>query len=525
MLEHLSHYLSLNDQLSLRLTCRRLRAFFSDRAIKKLAVFVKDHPYYYRLFDSDEEIGYRNSLRVPELALTRRFGSSEFRNWFADIRKLVVVYDGIDEGSKLNHLSISVMNLNFFKALEHLELKIGRLTTEPDSDSFFTVNSHVLDLPQLRTCCIYTRHPSEFAIQCWNLSTLSIGGQAIARIKPIDQASFHFHACVHNLAYQNRPDFTPLSEYATDGIRRLFFNGAVAHLKSLVEQCTSLISLTVNSYQLTGQFMAFASDHESLREVRIVERSFDLTQLAGILNYKLEYGVPFELFFYNVNVESEQFREMCNRFRSVRSLSSINKTNYRTFAGHPAYFDTMLPLMKELHLTDFDLSQEFVRKLKSIETLKIASEADLDEATFFAMLETFKQLKSLSLNSMGGLSQRCASSIPDYFLNLRQLEIKNCRFDDFSFIVHLSNLSSLTLDGEVGTRDLTIILNERPATLESVQIEFAEPRRDFHIYFEPNKFVVLVSGRLGDKHQKLSFYKTPNLVRFIFSSPTEAMSY
>lgn len=267
MLDYLSHYLNLNEQLSLRLTCKRLRWFFADLPVKKLAVFIKDHPFYYRLFNSDEEIGYRNSLSVLD---TRRFGSPEFRDWFAGIQKLIVVYDDIDEGSKLNHLSINVKDLNYFKAVEQLELKIGRLITRPECD-LFTVNSDVLDLPKLHTCCIYTRHPSEFAIQCVHLSTLSIGGQAIPRIKPIEPATFHIYACLRNLSARHQANCTPISEFASDNITSLFFNGSVEHLKTLVKQCTSLISLTVNSYQLAGQFMAFAPSHESLREVRIVE--------------------------------------------------------------------------------------------------------------------------------------------------------------------------------------------------------------------------------------------------------------
>ena len=501
MLCHLLHYLSLNEQLNLSLTCKRLRWFFSDLPAKKLAVFIKDHPFFYRLADSDEEIGYRNSLRLMD---TRGFRSFAFRSRFARIRKLVVVYDDWDRGNKLYHLSIDVEDLNCFGDVEQLELKIGRLTMRSDRTA--------LSLNKLRTCLIYTRHPSEFAIQSIHLSTLSIGGQALPRIKPFDFVSFQLFACLNNYSSNKQKNFKPISEFATDGITSLSFNGSIEHLKKLFQELTSLVSLTLNSYQLAGQFMAFAPTHASFKEVRITERLFERGELISLLAYKRIYGVPFDIYFYDLNLESEHFLEMCNAIKDVRALSVIDKTNYRVFANHRAYFDAMLPFVKVLDLANFELNQEFIRKLRSVDTLKIAG--GLADVTFRTMLETFKQLKSLSLNSGGCISQQSARSIANRFLNLRHLEVKNCKFSDFTFIVELSNLCSLILDSEVGTRGLTFILNNRPAALSSISI--VHQNEQFQISFaNPTKFVV------QKNFNQLSFYKSPNLVRFIFSNQTE----
>ena len=232
---YLNQFLNLNDQLNLGSTCKKLRNFYFEKRLKKLALFVDKYPFYYELINSNEQIGFSNSLKVANVH--QLFKSLFFKNWFRDIKKLIIIFDNDSNCDKMSY-KIDVNDLNYYgELIEHLEIKILKL------------NCGILKLSKLNTCYIDTKRESRFTMIAPMLNFLKINNQA----EPILQES-------HSL------------------MNLIFLNGSYDYLIKLFQQCTNLSSLTLGSYVLLKRFIIFkitqtdtVALHVNLNEIKLNE--------------------------------------------------------------------------------------------------------------------------------------------------------------------------------------------------------------------------------------------------------------
>lgn len=133
--------LSYEDRLSLRRTCKKLKALVDWQVNRNLFVFLDCYPCHETLFHTGERVYYEDSCHVPEFD---RFISSSYKANFKLLKKLTIFFKGLRQLEKFVDkfdlplktlyediffeevwcLEIDLETLNFFEYVEHLEIKV-----------------------------------------------------------------------------------------------------------------------------------------------------------------------------------------------------------------------------------------------------------------------------------------------------------------------------------------------------------------------------------------------------------------
>ena len=84
-------FLSYEDLINLKLTCKGLKNIVNRKKNKNLFVFFA-HPCPQRLFYTNESIGYTNSLRIQDSNLQIVNELYKFKKTFEYLQKLIVYF-------------------------------------------------------------------------------------------------------------------------------------------------------------------------------------------------------------------------------------------------------------------------------------------------------------------------------------------------------------------------------------------------------------------------------------------------
>ena len=137
-------FLSYEDRFSLRRVCKRLKSLVDGQVHRNLFLLIDCYPHHRYLFDSNELVYYSDSCRIFDLD---RFISSAYKEKFRLIKKLTIYFksyclyrkfsyypENWEENLKILKeetffqevwaLKINLQNLNYFKEVEHLEIKV-----------------------------------------------------------------------------------------------------------------------------------------------------------------------------------------------------------------------------------------------------------------------------------------------------------------------------------------------------------------------------------------------------------------
>ena len=146
----ISEYLSYEDLLSLRRTCRTLKQFVDQKQFESLFLFVGCYPRYHKLFHNEGSISYPNSFHLSDLS---QFQSIRSCDRFGLLRKLCVFdYDRESpEGFVLSWLD-NFERLEYFEASDFSKIT-GKLTSKSLRVASFDTSDKSpfeLDCPQLK---------------------------------------------------------------------------------------------------------------------------------------------------------------------------------------------------------------------------------------------------------------------------------------------------------------------------------------------------------------------------------------
>lgn len=122
-IEQILSLLSHEDRLSLRRTCKKLKALIDTQVCHNLFVFLDCWPHHVRLFQTDELAFYADSCRITNFD---RFMASAGKEHFKRIRKLAIYFRDLKAiFNALDRLEIDLNQLNYFQEVEHLEIRVS----------------------------------------------------------------------------------------------------------------------------------------------------------------------------------------------------------------------------------------------------------------------------------------------------------------------------------------------------------------------------------------------------------------
>lgn len=156
-------YLSYEDILVLRSTCKRLKEFIDGKKFRKLNLFLKRPDHRQTLFFTNDPIGYSHSFYSNHLTI---FDSPRFQEKFVNVQLMSICssIDGYKPYSDMTKFDLG--SLNCFSALRHCEInKMPELKGK-------------LSLPELRIAVFYnlTQGLSSFDLDCPKLSAMKFRG-------------------------------------------------------------------------------------------------------------------------------------------------------------------------------------------------------------------------------------------------------------------------------------------------------------------------------------------------------------
>ena len=241
-------FLSYEDLINLKLTCKGLKNIVDRKKNKNLFVFFA-HPCPQRLFYTNEPIGYTNSLRIHRNSQILN-ELSKFKETFKYLQKLIVYFTyGTRLNDEYNHLSME--KLNYFEDLEHLELH------------GFNYLDGILSLENLKIFHLEAR--CKMALDCERLKAINIENGAL-------------------------PKFTKKTKSSLTHIsfgRDIYNNDCLdSYRSSLIEDCENLSVLTMTEFEDLKPFLVKISEHKlkvlSLKEIRL-EKTAELPDFEVLI--------------------------------------------------------------------------------------------------------------------------------------------------------------------------------------------------------------------------------------------------
>ena len=443
-------YLSYEDILVLRSTCKGLKQLVDQKKFTKLNLFVKKFSYNCRMFYTNEPINYPHSYHSDDLAI---FDSFRFREQFTDLQRLTIcsrrIWSEFDDATEFN-----LNCLNCFRSLRHLEI-----------DEFACLKGE-LNLPYLRIASFRVEInyqsdglDSSFELNCTRLQALKI-----KRCRPVLRSETNQLTYLYYDHFRGRPDYLTslepnlrrLSTICFEVIRRSMQfltdlqtgNLSVPSLIQIrLEKCTDLDRLDELASSLQDLKRDSRTKHiQFIFNGRLIHSPGELRQITSLIR-AYDSGA------------SEADRLKLNRLK-VRPLLFLNGNPELTFLLSAVFYFGLNEAI--------ELNEKMMEKLKCIETLELRDRCKPSEYTFELLARTCKMLRHLSLNYQI-LPKRLLEMLSIHLVNLEQIRIWACQYETIKPLAEFRNLEYVDLDFDPPKGELAYLYtNSR--TIERVHI-------------------------------------------------------
>ena len=434
----IDRFLSYEDLINLKLTCKGLKNIVDRKKIKNLFVFL-GYPYPRRLFYTNELIGYANSLRIrdpnPQI-LNELF---KFKETFKYLQKLIVYFR---RGSSLNDefTQLSLESLNYLEHLEHLELH----------DSEFLDGN--LSLKNLKIFSLEFCHGT-LVLDCEQLKAINIEDGA----EP-------------NLTKKTASSLTHLS-FGRD----FYHNGECVYnfyRLALIETCENLSVLTMIEFGNLNPFLIKISENvlkiPSLKEIRL-EKTTKLPDFEVLIqNLKKPFSPlkKIKIFLNGKLLSLDELIKLDDLVKKMKTKFSNNHFNLNAIEMINEYplYDCLLDNVTFIEIMDNSkLIKQSIRKLKNIRNLTFRNKFKIDDELWNSMLVAWKdKLVDIDFYSSANITQNQFDQIPDYFTNQICLAFgKESKLESYDFLTRFKNLTRIRLfDQEMKKDDLIRLLKE-----------------------------------------------------------------
>ena len=430
----IDRFLSYEDLINLKLTCKGLKKIVDGKKFQNLFVFLA-YPCPRRMFYTNEPIGYANSLRIQDPNSQILNELSKFKETFKYLQKLIVYFN---HGTNLNEecTHISLEKLNYLEHLEHLEL-YG-----------FNYLDGMLSLENLKIFSLEAR--CEIALDCEQLKAIYIEWDATPKLTKKTKSS------LTHLSFGM--DFYHSKEYLN------------SYRSSLIEDCKNLSVLRTREFDDLKSFLLKISEHKlkvpSLKEIRLekTRKLPDFEVLIQSLKKPLSPLKKIRIFLNEKLMSLDELIKLDNFAKKIKTkfwddlyfdLSAIELIN-----EDPLY-DCLLGSVTFLEIKDNSkLIKQLIVKLKNVDWLIFSNKLKIDDESWNMMLETWKdKLEYIEFYSY--ITQNQLDQMPDYFTNPICLTFgKECKLENYDFLTRFKNLTRIRSHQELKKDDLIRLLKE-----------------------------------------------------------------
>ena len=419
-------HLSYEDLLVLRCVCKGLKQFVDGKEFTKLNLFIHIFPYNRKLFYTNQPIGHPHSLHSYNASI---LSSENFKEQFCNVQRMIIcgleksiVKDWIDpEPIKLN-----LASLNCFKRLNHLEIievaKIeGRLSLEelqiasflPDARSDLSIE---LNCPRLRA----------LKVDWCMLSLTSETNELEHLYGSFDKADqlTRLYPNIQKLSTICFISFENLTKFISDLLMDQLRLPSLARIG--LEECDDFDEWDVLASSLEDLKRNLRTRHiEFTLNGRPISSPEELRQMLSLVRAH-DFGDELVGKYLN-------FSELMDN-----SLLFLNANPILHWL-FPAVFDIVLHKRTEM-------SEEMIRKLENIVQLEFRWKCKPTEYQFELFARHCISLRWLRVYHLT-ITERLLEMLSEHMVNLKSLEIFECRCKTVPFGKPLSKFRNLTLVG------------------------------------------------------------------------------
>ena len=429
----IDRFLSYEDRMNLKLTCKRIKNIVDEKKFKNLFIFFLAHPYPQNLYYTNETIGYVNSLRIhnPNSKVLNEL--SKFKETFNYLQKLIV-YSMTGDCLNEDYTKFSLENLNHLEHLRHLELH-----------GFNFLNGD-LSLKNLKIISLDSNCTSE--LDCEHLKAINIEREA-------------------------RPKFTrrTASSLTHLSFGKYIFNGdgLKAYQSSLIENCENLSVLSMtefeNLYPILEEISGDKLKVPSLKEIRL-ERTRVLPDFeVFIQNLKPPFSPlnKIKIFLNGKLMLIDELIKLDNFAKKVENTFSYGLyLNEIEMINEDPLYDCLLAGLTHLEIMDnFKLNKQLIVKMRNVFFLKFNIKLKIDDELLDTMFETWKdKLRIIYFYCSPYITQNQFDRMPNYFTNKIFLSFREYNLENYEFLTRFKNLHGLSLSKEIKKDDLVRLLKE-----------------------------------------------------------------
>ena len=437
VIELINEYLSYEDLASLRVTCKRLKEFIDRKAFVILYMFVGHNPLNLRLFHTNQEICYANSLRVENFNFT-----ATFRKRFQHLRRLVIhLHRCITLAGPLVHLD----DWNCFEDLRQLQviaLQIdGRLSLKHlEIASFESMNGiserflFKLDCPRLKALAVRSAIRPTLISDSNHLTHLLFG--VLFRNGEEEDYLASFYSRLQNLRVVCFIDLNRLNDFLV----RL--NSGTLRLPSLSEIKLQDLEMRINDIE---------SFNRMIDQLRVLGNN-PLTKHIG-------------LYMNERPMNLEQLLELSSVLTLPTLKGSIfrmTNAKFRILSESPVC-EYLFPGECSLKINEeSELDEDMIWKLRRTMSIRFKNKFELESHLFDLLIRTWRSVSSLTFKNVH-IEPQLLEKMAKYLVNVFRLDFQDDRLGDFRFVTKFSNLSQVYLNFNLKRDDLKHLLIARPA--------------------------------------------------------------
>lgn len=451
-------YLSYEDVLVLRSTCKGLKRFIDGKHFTKLNLFVRNFSYPSWLFYGGDSIGYPHSYHSDDTAI---LVSDRFKERFYNVQRMVICSKtGYSDLRRHDETEYDLNCLNFFGALRHLV--IDRLPRTRGK----------LNLPELRIAEFqnyenfkpefYELKDSSLELNCPRLRALKVKfcrPVLTGETNQLDYLHCGDYGDPTNYLKSIFPNLGKLSTICFETIGR-----TMQFFSDLKSDRLSLPALSQIKLQLYNDYLKRLD--ELANGLQELKRDPHLKRINFIFNGK-HFDSPNELrriagLIRAHNSEACDQVGFCLRFLRDRCLRFLNGTPELHFLCS----GVRIVILHE----DVELSEEMIKKLKSIEDLEFGSgyRCKPNYSTFELIARTCKSLRSWSFYHQT-LTELLLQMLSNHLDNLEMIKIIKCKYETLKPLAKFRNLEYISLDFDPSRDEMTFIY-KNSRTLECVSV-------------------------------------------------------
>ena len=487
----IGRFLNYEDLINLKLTCKGLKNIVDRKKFKNLFVFL-GYPYPRRLFYTNEQVGYANSLRIEDPNSKILNELSIFKETFNYLQKLIFYSMSGDCLSGL-YTKFSLEKLNCFEHLEHLELHDFNFV---DGD---------LSLKNLKIFSLDSNCTSE--LDCEQLKAINIEERAIPKFTK-KTASSLTHLSFGIYIYPNE-------EYLN------------SYLSSLIEICENLSVLTMKGFGNENTFLIIKISENklkipSLKEIRM-EMAAELPDFEVLIQCLKKPFSPLKkvkIFLNGKLLSLDEFIKLDIFAKKITKFSNLPK-----MINEDPLYDCLLDSATSLEIIDNSkLNKQSIAKLKNVRYLTFSNKLKIDDELWEAILETWKN-KLEDIDFYYYMTQNQVDQMPDYFTNKISLMFGiGCKFESHEFLSRFKNLIDLRLNDQEIKKDDLIRLLKKCCWLQCIQFSANGERYGIGINRQKKYFKFFDKDRF-EKNLPFESYTLETLVDYCYSSKRKISLY